>query len=157
MKTNLFLLTATIFTLLFTSCKKTEEINPIQKNLVTLQQTSWDVISVSSPQKEVELTWQTKFPKLNFRSDYIEMKLGRDNCTKYFSNGIGQIQVNNLNSCQITNPEHQMLSTLLEGEFTVTTTTSGDVILKNNIDTEILLRVVNQINTTQTQNFNINL
>lgn len=157
MKTNLFLLAATIFTLLFTSCKKTEEINPIQKNLVTLQQTSWDVISVTSPQKEVELTWQTKYPKLTFGSDYIEMKLGRDNCTKFFSNGIGQIQVNNLNSCQITNPDHQMLSTLLEGEFIVTTTTTGELILKNNLDTEILLRSANQLNTTQTQNVSINL
>jgi hypothetical protein len=155
MKTNLFLLAATIFTLLFTSCKKTEEITPLQKNLTTLQQTSWQVISVTSPEKEVEITWETKFPKFNFGSDYVEMKLGRDICTKYFSNNSSQIQVNNLGTCQITNPDHQMLSNLLEGEFTVNTTASGDIILKNNLDTEILLRRINQINTTTTQGTNI--
>jgi hypothetical protein len=157
MKTNLFLLAATLFTLLFTSCKKTEEITPLQKNLTTLQQTSWQVISVTSPEKEVQITWETKFPKLSFGSDFIEMKLGRDNCTKYVSNNISQIQINNLDSCQISDPNHQILSTLLEGEFTVTTTTSGDVLLKNSLNTEILLRGVNQISTTTTQISNINL
>ena len=157
MKANLFLLAATIFTLLFTSCKKTEEITPSQKSLITLQQTSWQIISVTSPEKEVQITWETKFPKFNFGSDYVEMKLGRDICTKYFSNNSSQIQVNNLGTCQITNPEHKMLSNLFEGEFTIITTASGDIILKNNLDTEILLRNVNQINTTNTNVSNINL
>jgi hypothetical protein len=52
-------------------------------------------------------------------------------------------------SCAITNQNHQQLSDLMEGNFQYIISDSGDeMILKNNAETEIVLRKINQLGTS---------
>jgi hypothetical protein len=52
-----------------------------------------------------------------------------------------------VSSCAIANPNHQALSDLLEGDFQYIIS-DNEMILKNNSETEITLRRVNQLDTT---------
>jgi hypothetical protein len=82
---------------------------------------------------------------MNFYNDYIEMKLGRDICSKHYLFAIDNITVDFAN-CTISNPNHQALSDLLEGDFQYIISDNGEeMILKNNAETEIVLRKVNQL------------
>jgi hypothetical protein len=52
-------------------------------------------------------------------------------------------------SCTISNPNHQALSDLLEGDFQYIISDNGnEMILKNNSETEITLRKVSMLGTT---------
>jgi hypothetical protein len=139
--------------LLFVQCKKsevlTEEIISTEKSLGNqLTGTNWEVISAVSVPKNVNLSWAVKHPKFTFGNDYIEMKLGRDVCSKHYLYGTDNITVD-FASCTITNQNHQQLSDLLEGDFQYIISDSGDeMILKNNAETEIVLRKINQLGTT---------
>ena len=145
-----FALTAS---LLFVQCKKseilTEEVISTEKSLGNqLNGTSWQVISAVSVPKNVNLNWTVKHPKFTFGTDFIEMKLGRDLCSKHYMLANDNITVD-FASCSITNQNHQQLSDLLEGDFQYIISDSGDeMILKNNSDTEIILRKVNQLVTS---------
>jgi hypothetical protein len=151
---KLFILAFAITTsLLFVQCKKTEvlteEIISTEKSLGNqLTGTSWQVISAVSVPKNVNISWTVKHPKFTFGNDYIEMKLGRDICNKHYLFATDNITVD-FASCAITNPNHQALSHLLEGDFQYIISDNGDeMILKNNSETEIVLRRVAQLGTT---------
>ena len=153
MKTKFFLAIATVMTLFFTSCKKseilTEEVISTEKSLTNvLEGSSWEVLSVVSVPKNVSITWTVNHPKFTFANDFIEMKLGRNICRKYYlMNGVS-ITVD-ATTRSISNPNHQLLSDLLEGDFQYIISASGDeMILKNNSETEITLRRVAQLGTT---------
>ena len=146
-----FALTAS---LLFVQCKKTEvlteEIISTEKSLTgnTLEGTSWEVISAVSVPKNVNLSWAVKHPKFTFGNDFIEMKLGRDICNKHYMFGTENINVTAA-SCTISNQNNQQLSDLLEGDFQYIMSESGDeMILKNNAETEIVLRRIVQLSTS---------
>jgi len=153
MKKLFFLSIALTASLLFVQCKKseilTEEVISTEKSLGNqLNGTSWQVISAVSVPKNVNLNWTVKHPKFTFGTDYIEMKLGRDVCSKHYMLANDNITVD-FASCTITNQNHQQLSDLLEGDFQYIISDSGDeMILKNNSDTEIVLRKVNQLGTS---------
>jgi hypothetical protein len=151
---KLFILTIAITaSLLFVQCKKTEvlteEVISTEKSLGNqLNGTSWQVISAVSVPKNVNINWTVKHPKFTFGNDYIEMKLGRDVCSKHYLYGNDNITVD-FTSCTITNQNHQQLSDLLEGDFQYIISDNGDeMILKNNAETEIVLRKVNQLGTS---------
>ena len=152
---KLFILTFALTTsLLFVQCKKsevlTEEIISTEKSLTgnVLEGTNWEVLSVVSVPKNVNISFTVKHPKMNFYNDYIEMKLGRDICSKHYLFATDNITVD-FASCAITNPNHQALSDLLEGDFQYIISDNGnEMILKNNAETEITLRRVAQLGTT---------
>jgi hypothetical protein len=113
-----------------------------------LNGTSWQVISAVSVPKNVNISWTVKHPKFTFGNDFIEMKLGRDVCSKHYLFANDNITVD-FASCSITNQNHQQLSDLMEGNFQYIISDSGDeMILKNNAETEIVLRKINQLGTS---------
>jgi hypothetical protein len=151
---KLFILAFAITTsLLFVQCKKsevlTEEIITTEKSLTNvLEGSNWEVLSVVSVPKNVNISFTVKHPKMNFYNDYIEMKLGRDICSKHYLFATDNITVDFAN-CAISNPNHQQLSDLLEGDFQYIISDNGnEMILKNNAETEITLRRVAQLGTT---------
>jgi len=151
---KLFILSiALTASLLFVQCKKseilTEEVISTEKSLGNqLTGTSWQVISAVSVPKNVNISWTVKHPKFTFGNDFIEMKLGRDICSKHYLFGTDNIIVD-FASCTITNQNHQALSDLLEGDFQYIISDNGnEMILKNNSETEIVLRRVAQLGTT---------
>ena len=151
---KLFILTIAITaSLLFVQCKKseilTEEVISTEKSLGNqLTGTSWQVISAVSVPKNVNISWTVKHPKFTFGNDFIEMKLGRDVCSKHYLFATDNITVD-FASCTISNPNHQALSDLLEGDFQYIISDNGnEMILKNNSETEIVLRRVAQLGTT---------
>jgi len=151
---KLFILTIAITaSLLFVQCKKTEvlteEVVSTEKSLGNvLAGSNWEVLSVVSAPKNVNISFTVKHPKMNFYNDYIEMKLGRDICSKHYLFATDNITVDFAN-CTITNPNHQSLSDLLEGEFQYIISDNGnEMILKNNSETEITLRRVAQLGTS---------
>ena len=152
---KLFILAFAITTsLLFVQCKKsevlTEEIISTEKSLTgnVLEGSNWEVLSVVSVPKNVNISFSVKHPKMNFYNDYIEMKLGRDICSKHYLFATDNITVG-FASCTISNPNHQALSDLLEGDFQYIISDSGnEMILKNNAETEITLRRVAQLGTS---------
>ena len=145
-----FALTAS---LLFVQCKKSEvlpeEIISTEKSLTNvLEGSNWEVLSVVSVPKNVNISFTVKHPKMNFFNDYIEMKLGRDICSKHYLFATDNINVD-FASCAISNPNHQALSDLFEGDFQYIISDSGnEMILKNNSETEITLRKVSMLGTT---------
>jgi hypothetical protein len=145
-----FALTAS---LLFVQCKKsdllTEEIISTEKLLTNvLEGSNWEVLSVVSVPKNVNISFTVKHPKMNFFNDYIEMKLGRDICSKHYLFATDNITVD-FASCAISNPNHQALSDLFEGDFQyIISDTGNEMILKNNSETEITLRKVSMLGTT---------
>jgi hypothetical protein len=145
-----FALTAS---LLFVQCKKseilTEKVISTEKSLGNqLTGTSWQVISAVSVPKNVNINWTVKHPKFTFGNDFIEMKLGRDVCSKHYLFANDNITVD-FASCSITNQNHQQLYDLMEGNFQYIISDSGDeMTLKNNSETEIVLRKINQLGTS---------
>jgi len=139
--------------LLFVQCKKsevlTEEIISTEKSLTNvLEGSNWEVLSVVSVPKNVNISFTVKHPKMNFFNDYIEMKLGRDICSKHYLFATDNITVD-FASCAISNPNHQALSDLFEGDFQyIISDTGNEMILKNNSETEITLRKVSMLGTT---------
>lgn len=154
---KLFILTIAITaSLLFVQCKKTEVlteevIESTEKSLGNvLAGSNWEVLSVVSVPKNVNISFTVKHPKMNFYNDYIEMKLGRDICSKHYLFATDNITVD-FASCAISNPNHQALSDLLEGDFQYIISDNGnEMILKNNSETEITLRRVAQLGTSTT-------
>ena len=152
---KLFILSIAITaSLLFVQCKKTEvlteEIITTEKSLTgnALEGSNWEVLTVVSVPKNVNISFTVKHPKMNFYNDYIEMKLGRDICSKHYLFATDNITVDFAN-CTISNPSHQTLSDLLEGNFQYIISDNGnEMILKNNAETEIVLRRVAQLGTT---------
>ncbi len=152
---KLFILTVAISSsLLFVQCKKTEvlteEIISTEKSLTgnILEGSNWEVLTVVSVPKNVNISFTVKHPKMNFFNDYIEMKLGRDLCSKHYLFATDNITVD-FAVCTITNPNHQALSDLLEGDFQYIISDNGnEMILKNNAETEITLRRVAQLGTS---------
>jgi len=152
---KLFILTIAITaSLFFVQCKKTEVLTEevivsTEKSLGNiLAGSNWEVLSVVSVPKNVNISFTVKHPKMNFFNDYIEMKLGRDICSKHYLMSNDNITVDFAN-CAITNPNHQSLSDLLEGDFQYIISDNGnEMILKNNSETEITLRRVAQLGTS---------
>ena len=105
-------------------------------------------MSVVSVPKNVNISFTVKHPKMNFYNDYIEMKLGRDVCSKHYLFVTDNITVD-FASCAISNTNHQALSDLMEGDFQYIISDNGnEMILKNNSETEITLRRVAQLGTS---------
>jgi hypothetical protein len=153
---KLFILTIAITaSLLFVQCKKTEILTEevivsTEKSLTgnVLEGSNWEVLSVVSVPKNVNISFTVKHPKMNFYNDYIEMKLGRDICSKHYLFATDNITVD-FASCTISNPNHQSLSDLMEGDFQYIISDNGnEMILKNNSETEITLRRVAQLGTS---------
>ena len=151
---KLFILSFVLTTsLLFVQCKKseilTEEVISTEKSLTNqFNGTSWHVISAVSVPKNVNISWTVKHPKFTFGNDFIEMKLGRNICSKNYLFDSDNITVDAA-SCRISNLNHQLLSDLLEGDFQYIISDSGDeMILKNNSGTEIVLIKINQLGTS---------
>lgn len=153
MKTRLFFSALLFSTLFFTSCEKNEiltnEITSVEKSIGNqLNGSSWKVVSVVSIPKNVAISWTIKNPKLNFHTDYIEMKLGRDNCNKHYML-VGDDLIINYSNCVIGNQNHQDLADLVEGRFKYLISENGEqMILKNDLETEITLQRVTQISTS---------
>jgi hypothetical protein len=152
---KLFILTIAITaSLLFVQCKKTEVLTEevivsTEKSLNNvLDGTSWEILSVVSVPKNINISFTVKHPKMNFFNDYIEMKLGRDICSKHYLMSGDNITVD-FASCAISNPNHQSLSDLMEGDFQYIISDNGnEMVLKNNSETEITLRSVAQLGTS---------
>lgn len=157
---KLFLLTAAIATtFLFTQCKKTEILTEpvIQTTKANstdmLNNTQWEVISVVSILNNVNLTWSTKYPKFSFHNANVEMKLGRDICTKQYLCRETKFITEYSTNCQITNPNHNTLANLFSGEFEISfsTVNPNEIYLKSFDEKLFTLRKINvlSINTVQ--------
>ena len=151
---KLFILSIAITaSLLFVQCKKTEiiseEFSAIEKSMGNvLSSTSWEVLSVVSVPKNVAISWSAKTPKLNFFSDFIELKMGRDLCSKQFMLAGDDLIINYANSV-VGNQNQQDLADLMEGRFKYLISDNGEeMILKNDLETEITLRRVVQLGTS---------
>ena len=94
MKKLFILAVAITSSLLFVQCKKTETLVPQEEVITTvkslsddqLQGTAWQVLSVESLPNALSLSWNIKYPKFTFNNGIVEMKLGRDLCTKNYIN-----------------------------------------------------------------------
>ena len=111
--------------LLFVQCKKsealTEEFVQTQKANSTdiLNNTQWEVISVISINDNVNISWAVKHPKFSFRNSNVEMKLGRDLCTKEYLCRDAKFVAAYATNCQITNQNHAILANLFSGDFSL--------------------------------------
>ncbi len=157
---KLFILSIAITaSLLFVQCKKTEiiseEFSTVEKYTGNiLSGTSWEVLSVVSAPENINLTWSIKKPKINFFAEFIELKLGRDLCVKNYELVNDVINIDAAN-CNISNQNHDILYNLLEEKFTFNISDDGqEMILKNIIGTEVTLRRVIQLGTS---NLSVNL
>ena len=167
MKKLFILAIAITSSLLFVQCKKTETLVPQEEVVTTvkslsddqLQGSSWQVLSVESLPNALSLSWNIKYPKLTFNNGIVEMKLGRDLCTKNYINSKNKLTVTTISACAISNPTHVDLYNLFEGDFEITFSTDDPSILfvKNLNGTAITLRKINNSSTTSnTGNLNIN-
>lgn len=157
---NLFILTITIISsLLFIQCKKseilTEQVISTEKSLSgsdILNGTTWAVLSMDSDPNSVEIDWNIKHPKLTFNNGIIEMKLGLDLCTKQYSTTESNVTVTGHHLCPITNPNHQQLYNLFEGEFKFRASISdpNEMFLKSINGTVLTLRKINSLTTSNT-------
>ena len=156
---KLFILAVAISSsLLFVQCKKTETLIPQEEVVTTvkslsddqLQGTAWQVLSVESLPNAVSLSWNIKYPKFTFNNGIVEMKLGRDLCTKNYVNSKNKLTVTSISTCAISNPAHVDLYNLFEGDFEITFSTDDPSILfvKNTNGTAITLRKISNSSTT---------
>jgi len=163
---KLFILAVAISSsLLFVQCKKTETFVPQEVTTLKslsddqLRGTSWEVLSVESVPNSIYNSWNIKYPKFTFDNGLVEMKLGRDLCTKEYINSKNKLTVTSISSCSISNPLHVDLYNLFEGDFEITFSTDDPSILfvKNTNGTAITLRKMGSMTTTSnTGNLNIN-
>ena len=156
---KLFILSfALTSSLLFVQCKKAETLVPQEEVVTTVKSlssdlltgTSWEVVSVVSVPNAVNLSWNVKYPKFTFNSGIVEMKLGRDLCTKEYLCRNNKFIVAAVSACPISNPDHTTLSNLFEGEFELifSPTDPNELIIKSYYETVVTLRKINTLSTT---------
>jgi hypothetical protein len=162
MKTKLFFSTLLISTLLFTSCEKNEILSPITieesttiKSLNTLENTTWEVIEFKCSPKQIDLRWNLNAPQITFSEDVIKTTFNGSSCDKlYFQrNGVLDVKGGNCNILADINVE-QMLD-LFQGEFTWTALTNGNIEIRNNNRTKLVLKTQSQITTTTVPNLSL--
>jgi hypothetical protein len=156
---KLFILAIAISSsLLFVQCKKTESLVP-QEEVVTnvkslssdlLTGTSWEVVSVVSVANNVNLSWNIKYPKFTFENGIVDMKLGRDLCTKEYLCRNNKFIVAATGACPISNPDHTTLYNLFDGEFELifSPTNPNELIIKSYYETVVTLQKINTLSTT---------
>ena len=156
---KLFILTVAITSsLLFVQCKKTETLIPQEEVVTTVKSlssdlltgTSWEVVSVVSVPSNINLSWNIKYPKFSFNSGIVDMKLGRDLCTKEYLCRETKFIVAARTNCPISNPDHTSLYNLFDGEFELifSPTDPNELIIKSYYETVVTLRKVNTLSTT---------
>ena len=156
---KLFILSFAITaSLLFVQCKKTETLVPQEEVVTTVKSlssdlltgTSWEVLSIVSEPNAVDLSWDIKYPKLMFNNGRLDMKLGRDFCTKEYLNTDNKLQVTTNANCAISNPSHNDLYNLFEGEFEIKFSVDNPDVLfiKSSNETVLQLRKINTLTTS---------
>jgi len=156
---KLFILTVAITSsLLFVQCKKTETLIPQEEVVTTVKSlssdlltgTSWEVASVVSVPNAVNLSWNVKYPKFTFNSGIVEMKLGRDLCTKEYLSRETKFIVAATGACPISNPNHTTLYNLFDGEFELifSATDPNELIIKSFNETVLTLRKINTLTSS---------
>ena len=158
MKKLYILAVAITSSLLFVQCKKTETLLPQEEIVTTVKSlssdlltgTSWEVVSVVSVPNNVNLSWNIKYPKFSFNSGIVDMKLGRDLCTKEYLCRNNKFIVASNGACSISNPAHETLSNLFEGEFELifSPTDPNELTIKSFSETVVTLRKINTLSTT---------
>ena len=158
MKKLFILAVAITSSLLFVQCKKTETLVPQEEVITTVKSlssdlltgTSWEVVSVVSVPNNISLSWNVKYPKFTFNSGIVEMKLGRDLCTKEYLCRETKFIVAATGACPISNPNHTTLYNLFEGEFQLifSPTDPNELIIKSYYETVVTLRKINTLSTT---------
>ena len=144
MKTKLFLALTLILVTLFTSCKKTE-LFPETLKSNQLIGTTWEVLSVDSD--SIHLSWSNKYPKITFNGNSLEMKLGRDICSKDYTNTSNKMVVYTNGTCPISNVGHSQLHSLFDGEFMLEHSPSNpdEIYIKSMTDVVFVLRRINSL------------
>ena len=156
---KLFILTVAITSsLLFVQCKKTETLIPQEEVVTTVKSlssdlltgTSWEVVSVVSVPNNISLSWIVKYPKFTFNSGIVEMKLGRDLCTKEYLSVNNKFIVAATGACPISNPDHTTLYNIFDGEFELifSPTDPNELFIKSYNQSILTLRKVNMLSTT---------
>ena len=155
MKKLFILAVAITSSLLFVQCKKTETLLPQEEVITTVKSlssdlltgTSWEVVSVVSVPNNVNLSWNVKYPKFTFNSGIVEMKLGRDLCTKEYLSRETKFIVAATGACPISNPNHTTLYNLFDGEFELifSATDPNELIIKSFNETVFTLRKINTL------------
>ncbi len=155
---KLFILALASSSLLFVQCKKTETLIPQEEVVTTVKSlssdlltgTSWEVVSVVSVPNAVNISWNIKYPKFSFNSGIVDMKLGRDLCTKEYLCRNNKFIVASNGACSISNPAHETLSNLFEGEFELifSPTDPNELVIKSYYETVVTLRKINTLSTT---------
>jgi hypothetical protein len=158
MKKLFILAVAITSSLLFVQCKKTETLVPQEEVVTTVKSlssdlltgTSWEVVSVVSVPNNISLSWNIKYPKFTFNSGIVEMKLGRDLCTKEYLSRNNKFIVAANGSCPISNPDHTTLYNLFDGEFELifSATDPNELVIKSFYDTVVTLKKVNTLSTS---------
>jgi len=158
MKKLFILAVAITSSLLFVQCKKTETLVPQEEVVTTVKSlssdlltgTSWEVVSVVSVPNNINLSWNIKYPKFTFNSGIVEMKLGRDLCTKEYLCRETKFIVAARASCPISNPDHTTLYNLFDGEFALifSPTNPNELVIKSFYETVVTLRKVNTLTPT---------
>jgi len=154
---KLFILSfAVASSLFFVQCKKseilTEEVISTEKSLTTdvLNGTSWEVLSIYSESNAVDLRWEVKYPKLSFNNGIVDLKLGRDFCSKEYLNSENKLDVSTIASCSISNPGHLDLYNLFEGQFELSYSleNADELFVKSLSGTVLKLRKINSLSTS---------
>jgi hypothetical protein len=158
MKKLFILAVAITSSLLFVQCKKTETLVPQEEVVNTIKSlssdlltgTSWEVVSVVSVPNNISLSWNIKYPKFTFNSGIVEMKLGRDLCTKEYLCRNNKFIVAETASCPISNPNHSTLYNLFDGEFELifSATDPNELVIKSFYETVVTLRKINTLTPT---------
>ena len=158
MKKLFILAVAITSSLLFVQCKKTETLLPQEEVVTTVKSlssdlltgTSWEVASVISVPNAVNLSWNVKYPKFTFNGGIVEMKLGKDLCTKEYLSRETKFIVAATGACPISNPNHTTLYNLFEGEFELifSATDPNELIIKSFNETVLTLRKINTLTTS---------
>ncbi len=158
MKKLFILALAITSSLLFVQCKKTETLIPQEEVVTTVKSlssdlltgTSWEVVSVVSVPSNINLSWNIKHPKFSFNNGIVEMKLGRDLCTKEYLCRETKFIVAARTNCSISNPDHTSLYNLFDGEFQLifSPTDPNELVIKSYFETVVTLRKINTLSTS---------
>ncbi len=158
MKKLFILAVAITSSLLFVQCKKTETLIPQEEVVTTVKSlssdlltgTSWEVVSVVSVPNAINLSWSVKYPKFTFNNGIVDMKLGRDLCTKEYLCRETKFIVAATGNCHISNPNHTTLYNLFEGEFQLifSPTDPNELVIKSYYETVVTLRKIITLSTS---------
>ena len=158
MKKLFILALAITSSLLFVQCKKTETLIPQEEVVTTVKSlssdlltgTSWEVVSVVSVPNNVNLSWNIKYPKFSFNNGIVDMKLGRELCTKEYLCRETKFIVAARTNCSISNPDHTSLYNLFDGEFQLifSPTDPNELVIKSYFETVVTLRKINTLSTS---------